>query len=50
MVFRTISENEIPVAAIGVIGPCRMDYPKVISTVEYLSDKISDAIKNDSNK
>ncbi len=50
LVFRTISENEIPVAAIGVIGPCRMDYPKVISTVEYLSDKISDAIKNDSNK
>ncbi len=50
LVFRTISENDIPVAAIGVIGPCRMDYPKVISTVEYLSDKISDAIKNDSNK
>lgn len=50
LVFRTISENNIPVAAIGVIGPCRMDYPKVISTVEYLSDKISDAIKNDNNK
>lgn len=47
LVFRTISENNIPVAAIGVIGPCRMDYPKVISTVEYLSDKISDAIKSE---
>ena len=47
LVFKTISENNIPVAAIGVIGPCRMDYPKVISTVEYLSDKISDAIKNE---
>ncbi len=47
LVFRTISENGLPVAAIGVIGPCRMDYPKVISTVDYLSDKISDAIKNE---
>ncbi len=49
LVFKTITENERPVAAIGVIGPCRMDYPKVVSTVEYLSDKISDALKNDKN-
>ncbi len=49
LVFKTITENDRPVAAIGVIGPCRMDYPKVVSTVEYLSDKISDALKNDNN-
>ncbi len=49
LVFKTITENDHPVAAIGVIGPCRMDYPKVVSTVEYLSDKISDALKNDNN-
>lgn len=47
LVFKTVTENERPVAAIGVIGPCRMDYPKVISTVEYLTDKLKDAIKTD---
>ncbi len=49
LVFKTITENDLPVAAIGVIGPCRMDYPKVVSTVDYLSDKISDALKSDNN-
>ncbi len=49
LVFKTVTENNIPVAAIGVIGPCRMDYSKVISTVDYLTDKISDAIKNENS-
>lgn len=47
LVFKTVTENNIPVAAIGVIGPCRMDYSKVISTVDYLTDKISEAIKTE---
>lgn len=50
LVFKTVTENNLPVAAIGVIGPCRMDYPKVISTVDYLTDKIKGAIKKDVNK
>ena len=45
LIFKTVTENNLPVAAIGVMGPCRMDYSKVIKTVEYLTDKISDAIK-----
>lgn len=49
LVFKTVTENNLPVAAIGVIGPCRMDYPKVISTVDYLTDKIKGAIKKDVN-
>ena len=49
LVFKTITDNNLPVAAIGVIGPCRMDYPKVISTVDYLSDKIAEAIKTENN-
>lgn len=49
LVFKTVTENNLPVAAIGVIGPCRMDYPKVISTVDYLTDKIKEAIKTDGN-
>ena len=50
LVFKTVTENNLPVAAIGVIGPCRMDYPKVISTVDYMTDKIKDAIKTDTSK
>ena len=50
LVFKTVTENNLPVAAIGVIGPCRMDYPKVISTVDYMTDKIKDAIKTDTAK
>ena len=50
LVFKTVTENNLPVAAIGVIGPNRMDYPKVISTVDYLTDKIKDAIKGDANQ
>lgn len=47
LIFKTITENDLPVAAIGVIGPNRMDYSKVISTVDYLTDKIKGAIKSD---
>ncbi|MCQ2771390.1 MAG: heat-inducible transcriptional repressor HrcA [Clostridia bacterium] len=33
------------VGAIGVFGPSRMDYSKVVTTVDYLSEKISNAFK-----
>lgn len=45
LVFKTVTDNNLPVAAIGVIGPNRMDYSKVISTVDYLTDKLRDTIK-----
>ena len=41
IVFKTIKAKGRPVGAIGVIGPCRMDYSKVVTTVEYLADKIA---------
>ncbi len=41
-VFKTIKVGGKPVGAIGVFGPSRMDYSKVISTVEYLSRQLSD--------
>ena len=44
MIFKTITDNDRPVAAIGVLGPCRMDYSTVISAVEYLSDRVSAAV------
>ncbi len=41
-VFKTIKVGGKAVGAIGVFGPSRMDYSKVISTVEYLSKSLSD--------
>lgn len=44
LVFKTITQDGHVVGAIGVIGPCRMDYSKVISTVDYLSQSINGLI------
>jgi len=33
-----------PAGAIGVLGPTRMDYSRMISIVEYISDKLSDIL------
>ena len=44
LVFKTISAGERVLGAIGVIGPRRMDYSKVITTVEYLSKSIAQMI------
>ncbi|MFA6947800.1 MAG: heat-inducible transcriptional repressor HrcA [Eubacteriales bacterium] len=43
LIFKTITCGGNTIGAIGVIGPCRMDYSKVISTVEYLSRQIKSA-------
>ena len=40
LVFRTITRGDKVVGAIGVIGPCRMDYAKVVTTVDMLSRNI----------
>lgn len=48
-VFKTISSGGKVIGTIGVIGPCRMDYTNVISTVNYLADSISDAVKKQSD-
>jgi len=47
-VFRTFSLGSNMVGAIGVIGPCRMDYSRVVATVEYLSQAITKMMNNDS--
>lgn len=39
-VFRKIVRGGRVVGAIGVLGPCRMDYSRVIATVEHLADCI----------
>lgn len=35
---------------IGIIGPKRMDYSKVISVMKYISKKLDDQLKEDDNK
>jgi len=41
VIFKLINVDGRAVGAIGIVGPCRMDYSKVISTVELLSSQIS---------
>ena len=41
IVFQKIKSGGKVIGAIGIIGPRRMDYSKVISTVEYIAQNIS---------
>ena len=41
LIFKKLTVGGKVVGAIGVLGPSRMDYSKVISTMEYLSRQIS---------
>lgn len=44
VVFKTITKDGKPVGAIGVIGPLRMDYARVLSTLDGLSGNIADLL------
>lgn len=44
LIFRTIRSGEHIVGAIGVIGPRRMDYSKVVTLVDYMSRNLSKLI------
>ena len=44
VVFRTIQRDGKPVGTVGVIGPLRMDYAKVLATLEGLSGNIADLL------
>ncbi len=41
IIFRTVKCGDRVLGAIGVIGPRRMDYSKVVTLVEYMSNNIS---------
>lgn len=47
LIFKSITKDGRVVGAIGVIGPCRMDYSKVITTVDYLSKSIQNMVGGD---
>lgn len=44
LVFRTVRRDGKPIGAIGVIGPCRMDYSRVIATVNQIANGIGDLL------
>ena len=44
LIFKTVTQNGKPVGAIGVIGPTRMDYRRVIATIEGLTKSVTDAL------
>ena len=46
-IYRTVRRGGKVVGAVGVIGPCRMDYARVIGILNHLSDGISDVIDAD---
>ena len=48
VIYKPIKKNGHTVGAIGVIGPLRMDYAKVLATVEELGENIANII--DENK
>ena len=44
VVFKTIVKDGKPVGAIGVIGPLRMDYARVLATLDGLTGNIADLL------
>ncbi|MEN8905893.1 MAG: heat-inducible transcriptional repressor HrcA [Clostridiales bacterium] len=46
LVTATYSFGDMVIGSIGIIGPTRMEYGKVISTVEYIRKKINEEINN----
>ena len=47
LIFKTFTLGNKVMGAIGVIGPKRMDYSKVIAKLEYFSKNMADIISND---
>ncbi len=45
LIFRTLKSGDKVIGAIGVIGPRRMDYSKVVTLVDYMSNNISRMIE-----
>lgn len=46
MIFRTIDVGGTTIGAIGVIGPCRMDYSKAVAAVDSVSRSIMKMLRN----
>ena len=44
LVFQKIRSGGRVIGAIGILGPRRMDYSKVVSTVEYIAENLSELL------
>ena len=49
IVFKPIRKNGKTLGAIGVIGPLRMDYAKVLATLAGVSGRLADLINEENN-
>lgn len=47
LIYRTVRQGGKVVGAIGVIGPRRMDYSKVIGVINHLTENIDNVINSD---
>ncbi len=45
MVVAPYEKEDQPVGSLGVLGPMRMNYPKVVSIVEYIAAILSDRVR-----
>ena len=41
LIYKNLKLNGRTIGAIGIIGPCRMDYSKVLATIDRLSEEIN---------
>jgi len=48
-VFKAIVDQGRTVGAIGIIGPTRMDYGRVIATIDRLSRGVTEALESPKN-
>ena len=50
LVFKTVMHDGKPVGAIGIIGPTRMDYRRVIATIDSLTRGVTDILGTPGNE
>ena len=41
LIYKNLKLGGKTIGAIGIIGPCRMDYSKVLATIDRLSEEIN---------
>ena len=46
LIYKNLKLGGKTIGAIGIIGPCRMDYSRVLATIDKLSDEISRLSEN----
>lgn len=50
LIFKTVRRHGNPVGAIGIIGPTRMDYKRVIAMIDRLTSGVSDMLNEDESQ